>query len=198
MRTELRNSFVVLLVMTLVTGVCYPFLVTIVALVAFPHQANGSLITKNGVVVGSELIGQHFSRPEYFWGRLSATAPLPYNSAASSGSNLGPKNPELLKAAQHRAEQLMSYDSSSKRIPIDLLTASASGLDPHISPAAAEFQVLRVAKLRGISVERVRDLVLKATEGRQLGILGEPRVNVLQLNLSLDTLATASRETGLK
>ncbi len=183
---HIRNSVVVLAAMTFLTGVAYPLCVTAIAQLVFPTQANGSLIVRDGKVVGSELIGQQFSQPEFFWGRLSATAPVAYNAAASSGSNLGPSNPDLLKAAQQRADELLKYDVPSKNIPVDLLTASGSGLDPHISPAGAEFQVPRVAKARNMPVEKLRELVHAATEGRQLGVLGEPRVNVLRLNLSLD------------
>lgn len=186
----IKNACVSLLVMTIFTGAMYPILITLVAQLAFPKQANGSLIVRDGTVVGSELIGQQFSQPEFFWGRLSATAPVPYNAASSSGSNLGPANAALLTAAQQRADALLKYAEpgmgNASSIPIDLLTASGSGLDPHISPAAAEYQVPRVAKLRQISIERLRELVAAATEGRQFGILGEPRVNVLKLNLSLN------------
>ncbi len=186
MKTNIRNSVVVLLIMTLITGVAYPLLVTAIAQAAFPHQANGSLIVKQGEVIGSELIGQQFTGPEYFWGRLSATAPVPYNAASSSGSNLGPANPQLKANAQQRAEELLKYEHPSTTIPIDLLTSSGSGLDPHISPAAAEYQVARVARHRGMSEEKVRELLKAASTGRQLGILGEPTVNVLKLNLSLE------------
>ena len=186
MKTHIKNSIVVLLTLTLITGIAYPLLITGISQIAFPKQAHGSLIIRDGKVIGSELIGQQFSKPEYFWGRLSGTSPLPYNSGASSGTNFGPANPELQKAAQQRAEELLKYSTPSQSIPIDLLTASGSGLDPHISPAAAEFQIPRVAQLRQISEDKLRALVNAATEGRQFGILGEPRVNLLRLNLSLN------------
>lgn len=186
MKTDIRNSCVVLLVMTIITGLVYPLVVTAIAQITFPKQSQGSLIVRDGTVLGSELIGQQFSKPEYFWGRLSATAPVAYNAAASSGSNLGPANEALKMAASARAAELMKYDVPPATIPIDLLTASGSGLDPHISPAAAEFQALRVAKLRQMSIEKVHELIAAATERRQFGILGEPRVNVLKLNLSLN------------
>jgi K+-transporting ATPase ATPase C chain len=174
-----------LLVMTLITGVAYPLLVTALAQVFFRDQANGSLIERNGKVVGSALIGQPFSDPKYFRGRPSATSPMPYNGAASSGSNQGPTNPALHEAVKERISSL----GGAKPVPADLVTASGSGLDPHISPAAAEYQLERVAKARGMSPAQLKALVEKHTEGRQLGILGEPRVNVLRLNLALDAAA---------
>lgn len=187
MLRELRNATVVFLLLTALTGVAYPALVTLVAQTAFPHQASGSLLRADGRVVGSELIGQHFSSPEYFWGRPSATTAVPYNGAASSGSNLGPLNPALASAVQRRVTVLRAADPGNTRpVPVDLVTASASGLDPHISVAAAEYQVPRVARERGLPGERVRALVRAATEGRAFGVLGEPRVNVLKLNLALD------------
>lgn len=187
MLSQLRASLVVLFLMTLVTGVAYPLVVTGAALAAFPNQANGSLIHRNGKPVGSSLIGQSFSDPKYFWGRLSATSPMPYNAGASSGSNLGPTNPALVDAAKARIEALRAADPhATGPIPVDLVTASGSGLDPHISPAAAEFQVRRVAQARGLHETDLRKLVAAHTQGRQLGVLGEPAVNVLELNLSLD------------
>jgi K+-transporting ATPase ATPase C chain len=186
MLSLLRQTVLVFVVLTLITGVAYPLLVTGVAQIAFPHQANGSLIVKDDKVVGSELIGQQFDDPKYFWSRPSATSPA-YNGAASTGSNYGPTNPAQLDAVKSRVENLRKAQPDQKgAIPVDLVTASGSGLDPHISPAAAEYQVNRVARARGIEVETVRKIVAENTEGRTLAILGEPRVNVLQLNLALD------------
>ena len=184
---HIKNALIMLAVMTVITGIIYPLLVTGIAQLAFNSQANGSLIIKGGKAYGSQLIGQQFSDPRYFWGRLSATSPDPYNGAASSGSNYGPINPALQDAVQARIKDLKSFDPDNKLpIPVDLVTYSASGLDPHISVAAAMYQVERVAKYRNSEPEKILPLVHAATEGRQLGILGEPRVNVLQLNLSLD------------
>jgi K+-transporting ATPase ATPase C chain len=178
-----------LLLFTILTGIIYPLAVTGIARVAFPYQANGSIITKNGKAVGSELIGQQFDDPKYFWGRLSATTPYPYNGGSSSGSNLGPNNPDLMKAMQARMDALRAADpGNGAKIPVDLVTASGSGLDPHISLAAAEYQVRRVAKTRGIDEARIRDLVARNANGRWLGVIGEPVVNVLELNLGLDDL----------
>jgi K+-transporting ATPase ATPase C chain len=178
-----------LLLLTAITGLAYPLLVTGIAQVVLPHQANGSLIVKGGRIVGSELIGQPFDAPRYFWGRPSATVPFPYNAAASSGSNLGPSNPALVEAVRVRMAALRAADPGNARpIPVDLVTASASGLDPHISLAAALYQVPRVAQERGLSEEEVEALVRRCTAGRQLGLLGEPRVNVLDLNLALDAV----------
>jgi potassium-transporting ATPase KdpC subunit len=174
-------------VLTLITGVAYPLLVTAVSKAAFPEQANGSLIVKGQRVLGSKLIGQSFEDPKHFWGRLSATTPGAYNAGASTGSNLGPTNEALTKNAKARIDALRAADpENTARVPVDLVTSSGSGLDPHISPAAAEYQVRRVARARGIAEERVRALVAEHTEGRDLGFLGEPRVNVLLLNLELD------------
>jgi len=187
MKSLIRPALMILLIFTLLTGVIYPLVVTGVAQLVFPHQANGSLITANGQTVGSELIGQQFDDPSYFWGRLSATGSFPYNAAASSGSNLGPSNPALSDAAQARITALKAADpTNTQPIPVDLVTASGSGLDPDISVAAALYQIPRVARLRGLSEATVRALVDKYTTGRQFGFLGEPRVNVLELNLALD------------
>ena len=187
MLRQLKIALVFLGIFTVITGIIYPLAVTGIAQAFFHHQANGSLIEENGKSIGSELIGQPFSDPRYFWGRLSATAPFPYNAASSSGSNYGPTNPALLEAIQARIDALRAVDPDNNQpIPVDLVTFSASGLDPHISVAAADYQVPRVARYRGLSVEQVSALVSRFTEGRQFGILGEPRVNVLQLNLALD------------
>jgi len=189
MLRQLRIGVVLLVLFTILTGIVYPLVVTGVGQTAFHHQASGSLINDNGRNIGSELIGQAFSDPKYFWGRPSATAPFPYNAAASSGSNYGPLNPALSEAVQARIEALQAVDpASSQPIPVDLVTSSASGLDPDISIAAALYQVPRVARYRGLSVEQVYGLVNRSAEGRQFGILGEPRVNVLRLNLALDSL----------
>ncbi len=186
MLKQLRISLVVLTLLTLVTGIAYPGLVTLIAQGVFPHRANGSLLEVDGRAMGSELIGQSFSRPEYFWGRLSATAPLPYNAAASGGSNLGPLHPDLVKNARTRIDALSAADPQLESIPVDLVTASGSGLDPHISPAAAEVQVRRVSAARNMPQDAIRQLIRQHTESRQWGVLGEPRVNVLRLNLALD------------
>lgn len=194
MRTEIRPALMLLIVLTVITGVVYPLLVTAIAQVAFPRQANGSLIVRDGVVVGSTWIGQEFSDPKYFWGRLSATTPS-YNAGASSGSNLGPTNPALIDAAKQRVQALRAADSgASLPVPVDLVTASGSGLDPHISPAAADYQVPRVARARGMSLQAVHALVARHTTGRLFGVIGEPVVNVLELNLALED-ATARRRT---
>jgi len=185
-----RPAFTLLLVFTVLLGLVYPFAITGIARVAFPAQAEGSLLHDGEHVIGSSLIGQPFNDPRYFWGRPSATAPVPYNGAASSGSNQGPMNPALRDAVIARVKALQSADpSNTAPIPIDLVTASASGLDPHISPAAAFYQAPRVARARALSEASVRSMVDAAVEPRTFGILGEPRVNVLQLNLALDGAA---------
>lgn len=190
LRRLLLQSCGMLAVMTLVTGVAYPLLVTVAAQVAFPRQANGSLVLDERGVVGSELLGQPFADPKYFWGRLSATSPMPYNAGASAGSNLGPTNAAIKRNAERRIEALRRADPNAPAlVPSDLVTSSASGLDPHISPEAADFQVERVARARHISEARVRELVLASTSQRWLGVLGEPAVNVLMLNRSLDRAA---------
>lgn len=186
MLQQLRTSIILLTALTVLFGAIYPGLVTIIAQLVLPDQANGSLLVTEQRAIGSKLIGQSFSDPKYFWGRLSATSPSPYNAAASSGSNLGPLNPQLQAAVEDRIAELRKYEVPEGAIPVDLVTASASGLDPHISPAAAEFQVVRVATARGIAEDKVRELIHQNTEGRQLGILGEPRVHVLWLNMALD------------
>jgi K+-transporting ATPase ATPase C chain len=187
MKNLIRPALSLFVLLTAVTGVAYPLLVTGAAQLAFPTQAAGSLVVKDGKPVGSSLIGQNFADPKYFWGRPSATAPMPYNGTGSSGSNLGPLNPALIDAVKGRVDALKSADpGNTALVPVDLVTASASGLDPHISMAAAEYQAKRVARMRGMALEAVRKLVERHTEGRMLGFLGEPRVNVLALNLALD------------
>lgn len=188
MGRQLYTAAALLLGLTILTGVIYPLVVTAVAQMLFSDQANGSLITSGDQLVGSELIGQNFTRPEFFWGRLSATGPAPFNAAASSGSNFGPRHPGLKDAATARIDCLKAYGGGGGAIPVDLVTASGSGLDPHISPAAAEIQVPRVAASRKMSEQALRDLVRQHTEDRQFGVLGEPRVNVLTMNLALDAL----------
>lgn len=183
----IRQSIVMLVLLTVVTGIVYPLLVTGLAQVLFPRAANGSVIERDGKPLGSELIGQAFSNPKYFWSRPSATAPFADNSTASSGSNLGPTNSALTDAVKQRIEALRAADpGNAAPAPVDLVTASGSGLDPHISPAAAQYQAARVARVRGLAKAQVESLITQATEGRQLGVLGEPRVNVLKLNLALD------------
>lgn len=187
MRDQLRAALTMLVVLTVLTGLIYPLAVTGLAQLLFPHQANGSLVVRDGKVIGSEFIGQSFDQPKYFWSRPSATSPFPYNAAASSGSNLGPTNPDLLEAVKGRVAALRATDPGNDNpIPVDLVTASGSGLDPHISLAAAAFQVARVARARGLEEGAVERLVMQYTEGRQFALLGESRVNVLKLNLALD------------
>jgi potassium-transporting ATPase KdpC subunit len=189
MSQQLRPALVLLFLLTVLTGLVYPALVTVVAQTAFAHQANGSFVFRGTDVAGSTLIGQPFDDPKYFWGRLSATAPFAYNAAASSGSNLGPLNPALVDAVKARVDALRAADPDNHApVPVDLATASGSGLDPHVSPAAAHWQVPRVARARGLDPAMVDALVTRNTEGRQWGFLGEPRVNVLALNLALDAL----------
>ncbi len=193
MMNQLRPALVILVALTIITGVLYPLAITAVAQLALPGQANGSLIMQDGKPVGSALIGQQFSDPKYFWGRLSATGDYPYNAynaatgTGSSGSNYGPMNPSLIKAVQDRVNALKAADpGNAAPIPVDLVTASGSGLDPDISVAAALYQAPRIARLRGISLDKVKQLIAQYTQGRQLGFIGEPRVNVLKLNLALD------------
>ena len=191
MTSLFRPALILFLLLTLITGVAYPLVITGIAQVAFPAQAAGSLIIKDGKPVGSSLIGQNFSDPKHFWSRPSATAPQPYNGVASSGSNLGPLNPALTDGIKSRIDALRAADPTNKApIPVDLVTASASGLDPDISLAAAYYEAPRVARARGLPLETVRTLVAAHAQGRWLGILGEPRVNVLELNLALDRPTT--------
>lgn len=192
MTSLFRPALTLFVLLALITGLAYPLAVTGVAQLVFPAQANGSLVKVNGVVVGSTLIGQSFSQPGHFWSRPSASAPEAYNAAASSGSNLGPSNPALQEAVAARIAALRAADlGNTSPVPVDLVTASASGLDPHISRAAADYQLSRVARARGLAPARVHALLEQHTEGTVLGFLGEPRVNVLQLNLALDALAPA-------
>lgn len=194
LRDQLRPALVALVLFTLLTGLIYPAAVTGLAQLVFPRQANGSLLTVDGKPVGSERIGQPFDAPKYFRGRPSATTPYPYNAGASSGSNLGPTNPALVDAVKARIDALHQADPDNHDpVPVDLVTASGSGLDPDISPAAAYYQAHRVARARGLADEQVRQLVGRHIQPRQLGVLGEARVNVLQLNLDLDSLSAGSK-----
>jgi potassium-transporting ATPase KdpC subunit len=187
MKSHIRIGLILFVLFTILTGVVYPLAVTAIAQIAFPHRANGSVLERDGQALGSELIGQQFDDPRYFWGRPSATEKAPYDGSSSSGSNLGPTNDDLLKKVKERIETVhQAHPDQSGPVPVDLVTASASGLDPHISPAAAEYQVTRVAQARGMTEDLVRQLVASHTENRALGLLGEPRVNVLKLNLALD------------
>jgi K+-transporting ATPase ATPase C chain len=184
---QLKQAFLLLVVFTVLTGVVYPLAITGIAQRVFPKQANGSLIDRDGKPIASSLIGQPFTSPKYFWSRPSATSSMPYNTESSGGSNLGPTSPDLAKAVAERIAALRKADPGNDApVPVDLVTSSASGLDPHITPAAAEYQVGRVAKARGMDENTVRQLVAKHTEGRTFGLLGEPRVNVVELNLDLD------------
>lgn len=190
MNLQLRPALTLFVALSLVTGLAYPLLVTGIAQIAFPGAANGSLIVRDGKVVGSELIGQSFSDPKHFWSRPSATSPMAYNGAGSSGSNQGPSNPALAEAVKARVEALRAADpGNGAPVPVDLVTASASGLDPHISRAAADYQVARVARTRGLPEDKVRALVARHAEMPLLGFIGEPRVHVLRLNLALDAEA---------
>jgi potassium-transporting ATPase KdpC subunit len=193
MKQILRASIFMFACLTLVTGVLYPLLVTGIGETFFPAQVAGSLIKKDGVIVGSALIGQDFHSPQYFWGRPSATGPYPNNAAASAGSNQGPLNPALADAVTARYQQYQSAGASAKAVPVELLTASASGLDPDISPAAALYQADRVAKARQLDIDQLKALIGKNTIPRQFGILGEPRLNVLALNLALDEMAASKK-----
>jgi len=190
MKSLIRPAVSLFVLLTVVTGVVYPLAVTGVAKVAFPDQAAGSLLVKDGRAIGSALIGQNFSDPKYFWGRPSATSPMPYNAANSAGSNLGPLNPALIDAVKDRAAALRAADpANAAPVPVDLVTTSASGIDPHISVAGAQFQAARVARLRGLPEDLVHTLIAQNTQDRLFGVLGEPRVSVLQLNLALDRAA---------
>jgi potassium-transporting ATPase KdpC subunit len=187
MKTILRPALVLFVLLSALTGIVYPLAVTGAAQALFPAQAAGSLVVQGGKTVGSTLIGQNFSDPKHFWGRPSATAPMPYNAGASSGSNQGPLNPALTDAVKSRIEALRAADpGNTQPVPVDLVTASASGLDPHISPAAARYQAARVARLRGLPANHVEELIEDHTEMPLWGVLGEPRVNVLALNLAID------------
>lgn len=189
MLKQIKQAFLLLIAFSFLTGVIYPLAITGIAQVVFPRQANGSLVYRDGKPVGSSLIGQPFTDPRYFWSRPSATSPMPYNAESSGGSNLGPTNTDLVKAVQERIAALRKADPGNNiAIPVDLVTSSASGLDPHISPAATEYQVGRVAKARGLDAQIVRQLVAKHTEDRTFGLLGEPRVNVVELNSDLDRI----------
>jgi potassium-transporting ATPase KdpC subunit len=189
MKTLLRPLLVLFILLTVITGVIYPLVVTAIGHTAFERQANGSLLEKNGRAVGSTLIGQQFDAPYYFWGRLSATTPQPYNAQNSGGSNLGPTNPALADEIKGRLDALKAAGNDiSQPVPVDLVTSSGSGLDPQISPAAAAYQAARVAKARGLPLDQVNDLIARNTAGRQFGLFGEARVNVLKLNLALDDL----------
>lgn len=182
---QFRIAFVMLLLLTIVTGVLYPLAVTLIAQTVFPERANGSLIRSESKIIGSQLIGQSFTSRNRFWGRLSSTSPVPYHANGSSGSNYGPSNPLLTQRVEERIQSLGVTPSSSNPVPVDLVTASGSGLDPDISPAAAAYQVPRIAAATGLSEQTLRDLIGKETRGRQLSMLGEPRVNVLLLNQAL-------------
>ena len=189
MNATLRPALVLFVLLSLITGIAYPFAITGIARALFPHQAAGSLVERDGKVVGSLLIGQAFSDPKNFWGRPSATSPMANNAGGSSGSNLGPLNPALVDAVKGRVEALRAADpGNAAPVPVDLVTTSGSGLDPEISLAAAQYQAARVARVRGLPVERVRDLIAERAQGRLFGFLGEPRVNVLELNLALDAV----------
>ncbi len=194
--SNFRIAIVAIILFSVLTGLFYPLVVTGIAQLVFPHQANGSMLKNNdGRLQGSELIGQPFSNPKYFWGRMSATSPFPYNAGSSAASNLGPTNQALIDVVKNRIRNLKYSDPKNiQSVPADLVTASGSGLDPHISVAGAMYQVHRVARTRGLSDDQVQSLVSRYTEGRQLGFLGEPRVNVLRLNLALDQTKSFEKE----
>lgn len=187
LKHSIRPALVSFALLTVLTGALYPLVITGIGAAVFPHRASGSLIVRDGKAIGSSLIGQSFTDPKYFWGRPSATGTMPYNPLASAGTNQGPLNPALTDAVKERIETLRAADpGNSAAVPVDLVTASASGLDPHVSVAAANYQAARIARIRGLQVDQVTQLIVKHTEGRWLGLLGEPRVNVLALNLALD------------
>jgi potassium-transporting ATPase KdpC subunit len=199
MTSLLRSTLTLFALLVLLTGVVYPTVVTLVAQAVFPHQAQGSVLVRDGEAIGSELVGQTFDDQRYFWGRPSATEPMAYNAASSSGSNLGPTNASLLDAVRDRVAKLRAgHPDQIGPVPVELVTASASGLDPHISPAAAEYQVTRIARVRGLAAADVRRLVAAHTAGRSFGLLGEPCVNVLRLNLALDEEARTSPQVGME
>ena len=183
---QIKQAILIFIVLSIITGIIYPLFITGIAQLFFRNQANGSLIYQNGKAVGSTLIGQAFNDPKYFWGRISATSPVSFNAASSSGSNLGPTNPALVEAVKARIKALKSADPNNNLIPVDLVTSSASGLDPHISLAAAYYQAVRIARLRGLPEDTIKVLIARHTSGRLFGIIGEPVVNVLELNLALD------------
>jgi len=189
---QIKQAILIFIVLSIITGIIYPLFITGIAQVFFRNQANGSLIYQNGKPVGSALIGQAFNDPKYFWGRISATSPVSFNAASSSGSNLGPTNPALVEAVKARIKALKSADPNSNLIPVDLVTSSASGLDPHISLAAAYYQAPRIARLGGLSQDTIKVFITKHTSGRLFGFIGEPVVNVLELNLALDAYLPAA------
>ena len=190
MTTQIRAALTLFAFLTLLTGAIYPLLITGIGAAVFPRQAAGSLIVVGGKAIGSTLIGQNFTEPKYFWGRPSGTGTMPYNPLASAGTNQGPLNPALIDAVKGRIDNLRAADPGNTAVvPVDLVTASASGLDPHISVAAANFQAARVARERGLQADQINALIVKHTEGRWLGVFGEPRVNVLEMNLALDGIA---------
>jgi K+-transporting ATPase ATPase C chain len=187
-RQQLKTTILIFVILTVITGIIYPLVITGIAQVFFPHQANGSLVMRDGKIAGSSLIGQQFDDPKYLWGRISATSAVPYDASSSSGSNLGPTNPALTETVRSRIALLKSYDKDNTNpIPVDLVTASGSGLDPHISLAGAYYQIARIAKQRALSVDVVKDIIDRNTSQRFLGLLGEPVVNVLKVNLELDS-----------
>lgn len=189
MREQIRSAILMFVILSLLTGIFYPVFITGVAYIFFPHQATGSMLYQNNKLLGSALIGQEFTDPKYFWGRISETSPVAYNSSSSSGSNLGPSNPALIERVKARIRTLKEFDpNNTNPVPIDLVTSSASGLDPHISIAGAYYQIPRVARMRGLTEDTVKAIVNKHTNSRIFGLIGEPIVNVLELNLELDSI----------